>query len=247
MQDLFPHQLSLDFPCWSIAIEWQIYLIFPLLVACWRKWGPYAAAGAGLLAGFLIHRALISTPAIGSDPWYLGLFSMGMLGAWIASSGAEKAKSLRKSLPWMAVSIIGAAIVVAYCQWFGPSRLWRHIALPDYGVGIVTTSLLIALSHRESTRLRAFFEWPPLVLVGTFAYSIYLMHAPLLQVFWQFCVRPMHLAASNQLLVMEFIGLPLVIAAIYPFFLLFERPWLVRRKNETARQVAQDAAESPAP
>src|SRR5581483_3417537 len=43
-------------PMWSIAVEWQIYFLFPaLLLPLWRRAGQAAMLGAALLLGVLPH------------------------------------------------------------------------------------------------------------------------------------------------------------------------------------------------
>ena len=253
LQDVIVKSGSLDYPCWSIAVEWQIYLLFPLLLICWRKWGSYVGTAIGLIAGFAIHHlfakidAAAKTGLLNACPWYLGLFTLGMLGAWIAVGRDSKSQMLRSRVPWGTISIAALISVIAFCYHFGTTKVGLHIAIPDYMVGVGTACLLVALSLERNASIRSVFGWPPLVWIGTFAYSIYLMHAPLVQILWQYGIRPLRLSVNHQFLAMELIGLPLIVATCYPFFLLFERPWLVKRKNETMRQVAQDAAISPAP
>ena len=248
VQDVFQASgHTLDYPCWSIAVEWQIYLVFPLLILAWKKVGALAGTVVGVATGIVVHRLTAPTALVEADPWFLGLFSMGMLGAWFSVSTEPKAQQLRARIPWGVVSLIGALLVIACCQRYGPINTGRHLAPPDYVAGIATASLLVAMSMESSAKLRRVFAWPPLVFIGTYAYSIYLIHAPLLQIIWQYVVHPMQLSPNGQLLFMEIVGVPVAVATAYPFFLLFERPFLVARKNESMSQVAQDAAVSPAP
>ena len=95
--------------------------------------------------------------------------------------------------------------------------------------------------------MRQWISWKPLVFVGTFAYSIYLIHAPLVQIAWQYGVNPLHLGSLMTFIILVVAGVPLILGLSYLFFLLCERPFLNTKKHETMRELAQDAAISPAP
>ena len=91
-------------------------------------------------------------------------------------------------------------------------------------------ALLVAVSPSEkSDRLyavRKVLNWRPLVLVGTFSYSFYLLHAPLLQIIWQYLLRPLKLSPFHEFLALSFAGLPAIIGISYLFHLLCERPFM---------------------
>ena len=77
--------MAINIPLWSVATEWDIYFVFPLLLLpLWRKWGMGAVLAAGFGLGWLPHFLL--PPASNLDwacPWYLGLFTLGMGAATI--------------------------------------------------------------------------------------------------------------------------------------------------------------------
>lgn len=76
-------------------------------------------------------------------------------------------------------------------------------------------------------------EWRALVWVAIFAYSLYLMHEPLIRVL-NFVVdratglRQSPWAGTAALFVM---GIPLLVGAAFVYFALFERPFLSRRAS----------------
>ena len=85
------------------------------------------------------------------------------------------------------------------------------------------------------------------MFVGTFAYSMYLIHAPLLQVLWQTLFVPLHARPLMLLAAYWLVGTPLIVGCAYLFFLAFERPFLNTRRKETLAETARDAALAPAP
>ena len=87
------------------------------------------------------------------------------------------------------------------------------------------SALVLAQQSRDNVLARL-FSWKPLVVIGTFSYSVYLIHAPLLQLLWQYVIRPVGLEKESMLLVFLTAGLGAVIAGAYLFFRVFEQPFL---------------------
>ncbi|MBG6237259.1 peptidoglycan/LPS O-acetylase OafA/YrhL [Mycetocola sp. CAN_C7] len=99
-------------------------------------------------------------------------------------------------------------------------------------------SLLVAIGLGRADRLAGTLGWRPLASVGAFSYSMYLVHAQLLQVFWQTVVDPLSLDRPAQLVLGWALGVPLIIAASYGFSLLAERPFVRRETRMKARMRA---------
>jgi peptidoglycan/LPS O-acetylase OafA/YrhL len=216
---------------WSVALEWQIYLAFPLLVGCWLKFGAGSATAlAGLITGgvwLAIDRfTLVGAVHLGSlMPWFLVLFSLGMLGAAVAEADAPSMRRLRRGANWGRLGMLAGLGVVAVCAAVGRDTALAHLAALDLVVGVASVCLIVA-SCREDGPLRRVLSWRPFVLLGGFSYSLYLIHAPLLQVVWQYGLHPFGLGASATFALLALAGVPLVVAASYAFFLAFERPFL---------------------
>lgn len=218
---------------WSVALEWQIYLVFPLLVACWAVFGAAAAAVVGSTLAAVGWMIVTIVPAAGpfqlaqSMPWFLALFSFGMLAAAIAEGGTPTARRLWDWGRWHALAAILAGGIAAVCVVGGRTTAFAHLPLMDLAVGTATACAILA-SCRGDGRLRRFLGQRPLVVVGGFSYSLYLIHAPLLQVLWQYDLRPLGLDRSQTFLLLALVGVPVVLGASYLFFLAFERPFLSR-------------------
>ena len=126
----------------------------------------------------------------------------------------------------------------------GPEGTWPS----DVLVGLATTCLLIhgAQKSAVASGVVRLLSARPLVAIGTFSYSLYLVHHPVLQLA-SGVVRHLHLDSVPSFMLFVTVGGGGAVAVAYTFFLAFERPFLVHRKNETAAEVARDAALSPAP
>ena len=99
-----------------------------------------------------------------------------------------------------------------------------------YVEGLLMMSFLIMTSCNRNAWHHRLLGSRPLAFLGTFSYSIYLIHAPLLQVLWQYAFRPLQSHPVLMLGALVFLGLPIIGAASYGFFLLCERPFLTKRR-----------------
>ena len=74
-----------------------------------------------------------------------------------------------------------------------------------------------------------FLESRPLVAIGTFSYSLYLVHVPVLSWCHSLLVSP-GLSPTSVVLSLIVVGVGASIAVAYVFHLLFERPFLSQRR-----------------
>ena len=133
--------------------------------------------------------------------------------------------------------------------WIFPSASPREVAanephqpLSDAVAGAVFACCLIILGNltreNRSNWAIAFLSWRPLVFVGSFSYSIYLLHAPIMLLFL-FAVKHFNIARHTQIstpILLYLVGVPIILGICYVFYLICERPFLNSRKRELAFQ-----------
>lgn len=238
LQDLFGTGM-INYVFWSIAVEWHIYFLVPLLVWGFRRYGAAKLVIGALVIGYALRFGFADTRLTRAHPQFIGMFALGMLAAHLVSSTEETFVRLRERVPWRAIAAAGFGVAVALALTWGVTLSEQRFHLLDVPVGIMSTALLVALSQRGSLIART-FEAKPLVFIGTFSYSLYLIHAPLLQVMWQYALVPLGFERNAQFSLLMTVGLGLVLAASYGFFLLFEAPFLraARAKAQVAAPVA---------
>ena len=228
---------------WSISVEWRIYFVFPLLLFAWRRFGPLATTMIAILTSYglldlLSHSALNYNPnaMVGIMPQYLGLFALGMLGAALCHPTNPTLSKIRQRVPWMALMYGSLALVFILCK----AKIYHGshvpIAFSDLIVGIWAMSLLIAVSINGKGHIRRFLSWKPLAFVGTYAYSIYLIHGPLQQIIWQFALQPLHLRPLMIFIIQCTVGTLIIIGLSYGFFLFGERPFF---RNQNYKKLLQ--------
>jgi peptidoglycan/LPS O-acetylase OafA/YrhL len=236
---------------WSVAVEWQISLLFPLLVVVWLRRGLVTAAVAGLGASALGCALTQRDPRLGPahlaglTPQFLGLFVLGMLAAHVCTARGGRASRLRDATPWTSLFVVFALGLAVACSALGGfPAVSAHFAWLDAVAGLSAASLLVAICRPGASRLGTVLASRPLAFLGTFAYSVYLVHAPLLQLVWQYGLAPAGRPPAQGFALLVVLGIPLVVVAARAFFAVCERPFLSARQRAAVADAA--GATSPA-
>lgn len=173
-------------PLWSVATEWQIYWLLPLiLLPFWRisKWW------VGLLLAMLITVPLyyVLPEYRPVSPWFAAIFALGV-GAAVLSEDSERNQRFLKITGLSCfVTLFIAFCLCAHSFGADVTRgiiLTRDYWYTDFIVGGGIAGLLIYL--RAGNRLRinngqvvrsdGLLSHPLSVLLGKFSYSLYLTH-----------------------------------------------------------------------
>src|SRR5579859_7905470 len=88
LQDLFGTS-KINYVLWSIAVEWHIYFLYPMLVLCWARYGPKWVVPIALVAGYALRLGFADTRIARASPQYVGMFAFGMLAAYVTQSPKE--------------------------------------------------------------------------------------------------------------------------------------------------------------
>ena len=169
---------------WSLAIEEQFYLVWPLVafvtlrVARGRTWLLAAVCGLGLIAslsvmGLLYDSADPSRSYYGTDSRAHGL----LIGALVALLLA-RSRGRRISSVWVQVAGVLAAVAVVWAfagtldttTWLYP---WGFL-----GFEIAVAVLIVAITAPVVSPLTALLSLRPVRWVGAISYGLYLWHWP---------------------------------------------------------------------
>lgn len=208
---------------WSIAVEWHIYFLFPLIVVCFRKYGIKIVLPA--VAALVIAQQLLGhvVPLVGQfdrfTPAYLVLFVVGSAAAWLVRRG-------QGARAGAAVAALLGTAVLTYMVLAGSQRTTSAYFWVDLVVGLATAALFVALAQGRVQWLARIISIRPLAFVGSFAFSLYLIHAPILAMITTYVVKLSPLPDDSAFGLLLLIGVPASLGAAYVFFLLCERPFL---------------------
>lgn len=174
-----PAELQPLLHTWSLAVEEQFYLIFPLLLAIGRRWPrPRLAAGLAALAlGSLAysvycvqHYPSAAFFLLPSRAWEL------VLGALLVFLPSGKADEPRWAWRWEAMSLAGLAGILAPCWLYDSNTFFPGAAalLP-----CTAAAAIIYGNTRRKTLVARWLAAPWLVGIGLISYSLYLWHWPI--------------------------------------------------------------------
>lgn len=232
---------------WSIAVEWQIYFLFPVMLLLCRRYRPALACWAIfalVVIGYeLALHVSVFERFLNITPQYIVLFAMGVLTASLL--GREVPSRLAARL----VPLAGALAIafVGVCWWQGSVWVVDHFFWVDMLVGAAVAALIGGLALGRAPAASSALGSRPLSGIGAYSYSIYLIHAPLLWLVWHFLVARLSLAPTVRLGVLLAIVTPVVLVASWAFYRVFERPFLIRRSWDAWREALRPLTARRAP
>lgn len=202
------------------------YFLFPLLLLpIWRYFGLLMLIIIAFVIG-LTPLYLLNGFIEQANPWLLGIFCLGMAAADIGFSQKPRLVTIRKSLPWGQLAIIFTCIAFI-TEW---RQLGLHIWINQSFAGLAFACLFISLTKsiiegKEPSLVLRILQHPWAIALGTFSYSLYLIHDPVLVFVRYFLfylpISPDMFAAASYLL-----GTVMSLIIAYWFYLFFERPFM---------------------
>jgi peptidoglycan/LPS O-acetylase OafA/YrhL len=256
---------KIDPPMWSVAVEWQIYFVFPILLVLRRRAGMAAVIVLAFTVGYahvIVSAALHATGLVQTNAgatalraaeaygrWgapFLALFAIGMAGAVVAHAPGSWAEQRRRTLPWAGLAAMGTLLTAVLCaNRPGDDPLVEILPI----AGVTTLALLVACACRKASAQRSSALARAGLFLGMISYSLYLVHYPLLSV-THMALMALGLSATLRLVTLLALAVPASIAVAYAFHIAFERPFLagaegsrtLRRQNPAQKSSVSGAS-----
>lgn len=240
---------------WSIAVEAHLYLVFPLMLLVRRRAGAAAlvvlvavpVAAIGLLAP--------SVPPVAAllrlTPQFAVLFALGAVAARVAARPAPDAGAGldagldagpgagpgtgpgtgpgavppggSRAWPWL--TLAAAAPVLALIALLGPVWTVEHYYWLDLAAGPAVALLLVSVALGRPAVLVRVLGTRPVRSLGSFSYSLYLIHAPIVVAVSTLVVNPRVALGLPAFLATTALAVPLSLLAGRLFAAVFELPF----------------------
>ncbi|MGN9845712.1 acyltransferase family protein [Nonomuraea sp. H19] len=226
---------------WSIAIEAQLYFVFPLLLLVVRRLGPMAMVAAVTVVVAAVGVLAAYVPAVATlmrlTPQFAVLFAVGVLAAGVVRA------PVRAPLHWAAaIAVVPVLIVIAVqgSTWAVANFFWIDLALaPAAGL------LLAAVATGRPRPLVRLLDTGPVRSLGSFSYSLYLVHAPIVVAVNHFLVAPRLEAGVTRFLVLLAVAVPVSVLFARAFAAVFELPFQRYRSGPALRAAVRDRLSRP--
>jgi peptidoglycan/LPS O-acetylase OafA/YrhL len=227
---------GLNPPDWTLALEAQFYLAYPLVFWLIARCGALAALGTvfAVTSGYRVLLALLPLPeGLGGPAWefFLARWFEWTLGTTVAEWSVGRLRLPRALFhPAVAALALAVAIGIEWHIWRG----WLYLVKePLYGLAFALL-LGAALERRSTCSTSALGR--RLVQLGVCSYSVYLLHRPL-----QLALEPLahqlgrgsfaleHAIPASLLVMLG--GTPIVLAAALLFHRVCEAPCIARAQR----------------
>jgi len=230
---------QINYVLWSVAVEWKIYFLLPLIVyAIARIGGASSMVVIGLLsygAWFIIYKLDVLNPgAFGSSLYYVWLFAMGLLSSRIAIEKSKQVSyaDLKKSNYFFVATALAAVVACVITR----RTLTLLTALQVQSAFVGAWTAVLAIRPRQKMKSSALASMTG--RLGTMGYSIYLIHPPIVQLIYQWIFVENGWTGSAAIVPMIALCALIVPLAAYGFHICFERPFhrLSRSLFSTSRK-----------
>jgi peptidoglycan/LPS O-acetylase OafA/YrhL len=230
---------------WTIAIEWQFYLLFPLLVPVLRS--GWTRQVLGLVAVLLLFRGLaVLAGGNARDIGYmtiLGRLDQFLIGMWAAWAFRTWPLSRR-----IGALLAGAALVVVVAALAVLNAAGGWPATPAWKIAWPTVEALLwaafVIGYVAAANIASGLWSRVVARIGEISYSIYLIH---FIVIWMLVRYDLPLAFTGRLAVdavleTGLVALPVTLAIAGLTYHFVERPFL-RLRGRYHRDAADSGAE----
>ncbi|MFX4287260.1 acyltransferase family protein [Janibacter sp. G349] len=222
---------------WSLAVEEQFYIVYPLLLvvllALLRRRATLTWVLAGLAAASALLMAVLHHPGLDPSRVYYGtdtrahqLLVGAAVGAFVSGGPGSVSRDLVRTVDlWCRRLAMPALLVVVSAFWWADraqSAILEGLAVP---LSLLITVVLVAATSPASSITQRVLALEPLRRIGMISYGLYLWHWPIV-VFLNDQVLPVPTAARVAVQVL------LTVLLSWLSYRFVERP--VRREGMTA-------------
>ncbi len=219
---------------WSLAVEWQFYMVWPFLFCLLMRLLPQkimllgsvvsmALLSLGVRLYWMHHGASVERLYNGLDTRVETLMWGAALAVWMSMRKPAVIGEMRGiskiagSAAWAWLIVLAILALFATTQWTSPKYYQAGITL----MAGLSALLMVYLIRPEKTALKHLLLHPWLVWLGAVSYGLYLWHFPIYKMLLSFDLTGWRLLTSGILITLS-------VAALSYYYL--ERPLLDSKK-----------------
>lgn len=193
-------------PSWSLAIEEQFYICWPLVVFFCRR-ETLLKICAGMFFGSMLIRVVLELlgltyVAMNFTPCRVDGLAVGAAIALIARGPRGIGSLVRPAKIVTPLAVVAIAVLLVVMKQLGYRRG------PGYSPGYVMfgttlfslifgSILVLALNAVRGTRIHRIFTHPILTAYGKYSYAVYLLHLPIIILVADFIFFPTHMKVAG--------------------------------------------------
>jgi peptidoglycan/LPS O-acetylase OafA/YrhL len=172
---------------WSLAIEEQFYVLWPVALttfALWRRPRAFVSVSAAVLVACPIIRATLVSPTLGgsfvnrifgpqSGLMFADSLVVGCLGAFLVRKYPRVPAALEA--PWLCILAFACIAAGRYLQFVLAYPSWGFAVIPSVQAAAIMFLIWASAFHTPGLLSRA-LNLRPIVVLGTLSYSLYIWH-----------------------------------------------------------------------
>lgn len=240
-------RLTWNGAAWSVSAEAFAYLLFPVMVLLvFRLNRSLSTRSLVVMAGVLLFPVVFFSYVLGlygDWMWLLRILCAFMAGALMFYIVRRVPDTARNRLLASHIIVLATALIVAGCYWMDLTARPRYIGLLIPVLVVIVGALGMADRHVAKV-----LGSKALVVGGMASYSIYLVHMPLIEIFWKLQMTfPAPLGAGTAGAKVGFILMPAVVSVLgYCLWRFFEEPARRKMRVMSTQHIPERAVDDPA-
>jgi peptidoglycan/LPS O-acetylase OafA/YrhL len=240
---------SITVPMWSLGVEIQFYVLFPLIALAFLRMPLVTALGMVAVANgwriwCLLSNHYFFEQRLAQLPAHLDFFAAGMLCAFAYVWIAVKRPALGERKLWfsalMLAGFLGFWLLLSDCYAHRYDNEWAQPWNVEHRTLLALAFLAMGLGALFAARLlQRVLGNPLLIFLAAISYNLYLWHLPIVLELRKHHIPPYATADPHDdkgwMLAFQFVALPLALAAAALVTYGFEQPILRlgKRRRET--------------
>lgn len=228
------HAMEVNFPSWSISVEFFFYLTFPLIVFLLRKlkYTLFVRIALSIVVlGWIQHYALVNylwEPDRFYVEQFILYFPLFHLSTFVAGvlCGSLIDRLKKTPIHHLVYTLMAGLGIVAFVAAVNTDNAMRHYG---HNGGLIPLFALICLGlSMDKTFFHRFFGWRPLVYLGEISYGVYMWQFPVYLWYTAYVLGAVKTPLTLLHFVLYFIVLVAVSTISYEFIEKPARKWLAK-------------------